>query len=405
MSSRRRSAFLLFALVSGSCGPVSYLRLDDAVGPAPTHGARGGAHGELVVRTTREEIDRGGPDVYYPHSAYTVVDLRGNEVRRVPNRRTEEDRDPTVVELPAGVYRVRARGLGMRVEITVRIESGRRTELFLHTPWDPPDDAPNLALAYGPRERPIGWNARAASILGLEGELRYEGSSTIAAFIRDSRSVFRSASIMVDDRGESEAGEVAVLGIGDIGGVARAVETPPADVECTVIGYDLIVAVVRTGSSVTELSREDLAGIFSGRITNWSEVGGEEREVAPVLTAEGSATRIVFQRAVLGDATYREGAPTVTRDHEVAERVARSRSLIGQMSLALLGDDDGVRALIIAGQEPSVDNEAYPITRPLNLCIRRDATGAAREFVEWAMSEEGQEVVRRRFMCAMQDGS
>ncbi len=390
---------LLLAVALGTCAHRQYVRVSDPVGPHPA-GVRAGpvgvSTGFLVVYTDTDEVDRGDSGVYYPHSAYTLHDLRGRLLQRVENHRDAEDETPHVVLLAPGTYFVRAGGLGGWVEVTARVETGLTTEVRLDRSWTPAEDVNPNTLALADDGTPIGWHARAGSAVGTEGELRYEGSSTVATFVREAQSVFTLASFSIDDRGESAAGEVAALGTADIGGVARKIDNPPDELMCTVIGYDAIVAIVRADSPITGLTRRQLSGIFRGQIKNWSEVGGPQKPIIPLIVAEGSATRTVFREAVLEGQAY--NALVASPDRDVINRVARSGSMIGQVSMALIAGDTRVRPIAIDGQMPAGENADYPVVRPLNLCIRRGATGPEREFVKWTLSEQGQGVLRRHFI-------
>ncbi len=383
-----------------ACAPLETLRIPDAIGPEPVSGIPEGSmldEGFLVVYTDTYRVDRGLQDVYHPHNPYELSDLRGNLLRRVTNHTSEEDESPMQISVLHGNYIVRGLGLRKMMEVTVRVEGGQTTFVYLDRSWAPPRAAPPEALVRAPDGTPLGWNARARAVLGMEEELLYEGSSTIAAFVRDARGVYKKHGISIDDSGESEAGEAAALAAADIGGVAREVSQPPQGIKCTIIGYDAIVAIVRADAPIEGVTMEQLAGIFSGRLKNWEQVGGPNRPIRPLIAAHGSATRVVFRKIVLKDAEY--DALVVRPDRDIIERVARSHAMIGQISMAMLLGEDRVRALAIDGQPPLPDNSDYPIIRPLNLCLRSvDAPEEARDFLAWTMSDEGQQVLRRRFV-------
>lgn len=390
---------LIGAVTLTGCAITSYLRVADPVGPKPGSVQReNGGMGTLVVYSETEEIDRGDSGSSVLHSAYSIYDLHDKLLRRIRNHADDEDESAQIVSLAPGTYVVRARGLGEWLEVVARVEANRTTEIHFDRDWSPAATTNRNILAHAADGTAIGWHARAGSILGLEGELRYEGSSTIAAFVREAQSVFGRASISIDDRGESGAGEVAVLGTADLGGVARELLTPPANMTCEIIGYDAVVAIVRADSPLTGLTRAQLADIFTGRILNWAEVGGPDRSITPLIVAAGSATRSVFRKAVLRGDEYR--AIVASPDRDIVDRVGRSGAMIGQISKTFIRPGDNVRILTIDHQEPTPDNPNYPILRPLNLCIREQAPELARNFLEWTLSDPGQEVVRRRFTGA-----
>ena len=231
--------------------------------------------------------------------------------------------------------------------------------------------------------------------------LHYIGSSTIANFIRDAEPVYGRVHFALDTESESAGGEQAIMeGVADIAGVARPprAETLAKGIVATMIGQDAIAVIVHPKNTVTGLSLAQLRGIFGGAIRNWKEVGGEDMPVHPIIVGPESATRKMFRSRVLGKEDY--ARCEVTRpDSNVITKVASDPVAIGQISFSFLGECGRVRPLQVDGQQPRVDNLAYPITRPLYLLWWPGRTSAAR-FVAWVQSEEGQSLVKRRFVGA-----
>ncbi len=160
MTSRMISTAIILCGLGGanSCGPVHHVRIPDSIGPGseipftPPAPAAGG----LVVYTDKEEFVRGG-DYYYPHSSYSIHTVGGMPIRRVENRRGIEDYSPDRVILNAGTYLIRARGLGKRIEVAVRVEPGRTTAVYLDGSWTPPPGAPSEAVVRAPDGTFMGW--------------------------------------------------------------------------------------------------------------------------------------------------------------------------------------------------------------------------------------------------------
>jgi len=229
--------------------------------------------------------------------------------------------------------------------------------------------------------------------------LRYVGSSTVANFLRDAESVRRSVAFEIDTRSESSGGEQAILsGAADLAGVAR----PPshtvlaAGVVSTLIGRDAIAVIVNRRNRVARLSLSETAALFRGEVRSWAELGGPDLPVVCLVPHPASATHSVFRAAVLGDEPYgacREVAP----DEAISAAVAETPGAIGMLSFSFLAGADGVRAIVLDGEEPSVSNFDYPIARPLQL-LWREGAPEVEEFVHWATSSEGQQVLMRRFV-------
>lgn len=242
--------------------------------------------------------------------------------------------------------------------------------------------------------------ALTSSAGALAGEIGYTGSSTVGKFIADASTSYKGSSIKSDTRPESSGGESCPLRAAcDFGGVARVVKQAVLDqgVVATLIGKDAIAVVVNVDNPVKELSGNQIKGIFTGQIKNWSEVGGPDLAITTYVVKKGSATRMVMQAKVLGGADY-EGATVVTPDAKIIPTVGRDKGAIGQISFAFLSGKSNIRPLAIDGQAASVDNPQYPITRPLYLTTKGTPAGEVKAFVDWALSADGQAVIKQRFI-------
>ncbi|MDR1511540.1 MAG: phosphate ABC transporter substrate-binding protein [Endomicrobium sp.] len=173
------------------------------------------------------------------------------------------------------------------------------------------------------------------------------------------------------------------------------------------IGLDGIVVIVNKNNSVDKLTLEQLRDIFTARITNWKEVGGEDRKVVVLSRESNSGTHIFFKERVLG------------RDDGVTENEFAVQSLIMPSSQAIYNEvfqnpnalgyvgigfqNDGVKAISIAVSANSgeyicptlenVMNCTYPISRPLYLYTNRNPHKVVKMFVDYVLSESGQKIV------------
>jgi len=233
------------------------------------------------------------------------------------------------------------------------------------------------------------------------GAIHYVGSSTIANFLRDAAPAYPGVRFVLDTEPESAGGEAAILeGRADLAGVARRPDedTLAQGVTATLIGYDAIAVIVPPGNPVRELSRAQLKQVFTGKVRNWSELGGADVPIRPLVVSSGSATRKVFRSDVLGAEDY--GSCEVAHpDTSMVARVAADPGAIGQISFSFLEDCTDVRPLAVDGQEPTHTNADYPITRPLYLLWWRGRARVA-EFIEWTDTEEARAIFARRFTLA-----
>lgn len=232
------------------------------------------------------------------------------------------------------------------------------------------------------------------------GTINYVGSSTVGKFIKDVSEVYKSSTFKVNIKSESLGGErCAVNGDCDIGGVARDIKKEFLDqgIVTTLIGKDAIAVIVNAENPIKALSSSQLKDIFTGRIKNWSELGGSKLGIKPMIVKKSSATRKVFQKVILGGEDYQR-YKVITPDERIISEVSHDKGAIGQISFAFIKDKRGIRALAVDGQAASVNNSDYPITRPLYITTKGVPQGEVKTFLDWTLSSEGQEVLKQRFV-------
>jgi phosphate transport system substrate-binding protein len=237
--------------------------------------------------------------------------------------------------------------------------------------------------------------------------LSYEGATTIGTQILPEavrRFTARTglAFGVVGGAGADAGFKAAMEGRAVLGGVAReltAGEKAQAAGQ-VVIGYDVMGVFVNGGLPVRALSRDQLKEIFTGRGRNWRAFQGPDRPITVYSErlAGGRATVRAFQDMVLGSDPY---GPLQERDDatDCIREVAGDPGGITAASMSFAAP--GVAALAIDGAAPTaaaVQGGAYPLKRPLILVTRDVPTGAAKAFLEFMLTPEGQEIVARRFV-------
>lgn len=155
-------------------------------------------------------------------------------------------------------------------------------------------------------------------------------------------------------------------------------------------------------AGVRQLSLEQIAGIYRGKIKNWQQVGGPDARILVIDKEPSRGTRHVFAKVVLGSAKARApGASIVTgSNNEEQAAIANSAQAIGMLSNAWLNDD--VRAVAVG--EPgravlptrqNIADGSYPIQRNLNLLLVKEPNPRVAAFVDYLLSEEGQRIVEQ----------
>lgn len=174
--------------------------------------------------------------------------------------------------------------------------------------------------------------------------------------------------------------------------------------ETYAIGRDAVACVISASvynAGVHALSREQIRGIYSGRIHNWQEVGGPDRRIVVIDKERHRGTRHVFMEYVYGDPQARaDGARLVTgSNNEEQAKVGQSDAAIGMLSFAWVNDQVRAVALRDGDRETqptqaNIANGTYPIARDLNLVTRGAPVGAVAAFVEFLRGPEGRLLVR-----------
>ncbi len=250
----------------------------------------------------------------------------------------------------------------------------------------------------------IGMIILIGTCIGAEAKtVTYVGSSTIGNLLNEAKEPFKAKTgidLLIDISSESAGGEAAaIVGSADLGGVARDLrpETLAHGVICHVIGRDAIAVIVNHKNPIKALSRDQIKAIFTGRITNWEALGWMNRNIVALITAEQSATRQVFQKVMLNGEAYRNVvSPSV--DRLVPEWVAGDEDAIGQISFSFIANNPMIRAISIDRLTSTVTNPRYPIASPLYLCTKGEPTGNARRLIDWILSPEGQDLVKKSFL-------
>ena len=196
----------------------------------------------------------------------------------------------------------------------------------------------------------------------------------------------------------SGSGIKAVLeGRCDIGLSSRELkdEEKASGLTGTVLAYDGIAIIVNPNNPINDLSLEEVAKIYKGEITNWSEIGGDDAEIVLIGREAGSGTRDGFESITdTEDACkYRQ---ELTSTGDVITTVSQNPGAIGYASVASLKDT--VKALTIDGvaaTEEAIKDGSYVVQRPFVLVTKSDAKRSkeAQKFFDYITSKEANDVI------------
>ncbi len=172
------------------------------------------------------------------------------------------------------------------------------------------------------------------------------------------------------------------------------------------VGLDGLAVVVSPKNPVSKLTLAQLAGIFSGKITNWKDVGGVDQKIVILSREVNSGTHVYFKEHVLrgnNPNSREEFAPSalmLPSSQAIADEVASNPSAIGYYGMGYISPKQ--KAVFVAKdekseyEEPVISNVVsgkYPISRPLFIYTDGAPQGAVKKFIDYALSKEGQEIV------------
>ncbi|MBN2072747.1 MAG: phosphate ABC transporter substrate-binding protein [Actinobacteria bacterium] len=173
-----------------------------------------------------------------------------------------------------------------------------------------------------------------------------------------------------------------------------------------IVAYDGISVVVNNNNPVIELTIEQISKIFTGEITSWSELGGNDAEIIVSSRDSSSGTYQYFKERVvqldetLKDNDYTQNALFLASNSEIREEVSSNENAIGYIGLGYM--DESVKALGVkaddsaAAVEPSIDSvksKDYPISRPLYIYSPDTGlTDLEQSFMDFVTGQEGQEI-------------
>ena len=196
----------------------------------------------------------------------------------------------------------------------------------------------------------------------------------------------------------SGSGITAVLdGRCDIGLSSRALkaEEKAKGLTETILALDGIAIIVNPENTVSDLTTDTIAKIYTGEITNWQDIGGADAEIVLIGREGGSGTRDGFE-SITGTKDKCNYRQELTSTGDVITTVSQNPNAIGYASLASV--KDSVKALKVGGVTPSeatVKDGSYVVQRPFVLVTKSDAklSDAAQKFFDYATSAEASAII------------
>ena len=235
----------------------------------------------------------------------------------------------------------------------------------------------------------------------LTGSVATDGSTSMKSVIGALGESFQNANSGVtftyNPTGSGSGIQAVSEGRCDIGLASRGLkdDEKSSGLTETVLAYDGIAVVVSPENPVSDLTIEQIADIYTGKITNWSEVGGNDAEIVLIGREAGSGTRDGFE-SITGTEEECQYRQELTSTGDVIATVSQNPNAIGYASLSAVKDT--VKALSVGGVAPSEDtvkDGSYVIQRPFVLVTKDGVTlsPAAQAFFDYATSAEAAPII------------
>lgn len=247
----------------------------------------------------------------------------------------------------------------------------------------------------------------APSASWADSKITISGSTTVLPLAQRAAEVYMKrypeVRISVAGTGSGDGIRSLMDGTADIGNSSR--DLKPKELRLAqkkgiklvkhVVALDCIVPIVHPSNPINKLSLEQLGAIYAGKVRNWKEVGGMDRQVVAISRDSSSGTFEVWNKTVLGKKLrVRPDAQLQASNGAVAQAVAGNKYAIGYVGIGYLNKQ--VKPLsvngVIASPETAKDG-AYPIARGLNMFTLEKPSMAVQSFLKFVLGPEGQKVV------------
>jgi len=237
---------------------------------------------------------------------------------------------------------------------------------------------------------------------GLSGTLMLSGSTTVQPIAQEAADQFMkanpSANMTVQGGGSSVGITQVSEGSVNIGDSSRDLKDEEKNLGLVdhKVAFDVIVLIINPDMSVNNLTADQVKGIFTGAITNWSQVGGPDGTITVVTRDSASGTREMFDEKALGSTKDNPvklvaGAIEANSNGIMRQKVASTKGAAGYISYGYL--DKSVKPLQfngVAGNLQTGLDKTYPLSRYLHMFTKGDATGLTKAYIDFVLSPDFQ---------------
>lgn len=237
------------------------------------------------------------------------------------------------------------------------------------------------------------------------------GSSTVAPLVAEIakryEQIHPGTRVDVQTGGSSRGLADTRRGLADIGMVSRALREDERDLIGAVIALDGVCVIVHRDNPLNTLSRQQIVDIYTGKVTNWNQVGGGDAPITIVHKADGRSTQEVFLSYLNLDAREVRPSVIIGDNQHGMKTVAGNPHAIGYVSIGAAQYEAthgvSIKPLPLQGVAPTTANVrhgVFPMIRPLVMVTKPNPTGQAQQFVLFACSKEVHDLVTQQHFIA-----
>jgi len=245
------------------------------------------------------------------------------------------------------------------------------------------------------------------------GSLQLQGSTTVGpigdAFAEAFKKMYPDVSITVSKTGSGDGAASLVDGRCDIAMMSRFMKPKEFKQATTgdnaflpvahVIAMDGVCVIVHPSNPINELTSEQVRNIYTGKIKNWSELGGPDSTIVPISRDTSSGTYETFENLVMNKEKMAGHVEYVNSNPQAHARVKFTKGAVGYVGLGFV--DNKVKALKIDGVTPNqstISSGKYPVSRPLFLFTKNypKLGSLVHEFCTFYLKEKGQEIIESK---------
>ncbi len=251
--------------------------------------------------------------------------------------------------------------------------------------------------------------------LAAENNIVIKGSTTVLPIAQPCAEVFMDQNPDIDisvQGGGSGVGVASIIdGTCDIGNSSRFVKEEEittaqekgVHIFENIVARDAIAVVVNPANDINGLTIEQIKAIYTGELSNWSQVGGSDQVIVVVSRDSASGTFEAFNELALQKEKVRPDALLQASNSAVATTVANTPGGIGYVGLGYItGRIKAIEVNGVMASKETVNAATYPLARPLFMYTNGEPAGAVKQFIDFVLSEEGQKLVEENGFISIQ---